>query len=63
MRCCAAAAAAAVLCCCCCFVLLRCYNVSQVWKHQALRIAYVAQHSLHHVEEHMDSSPVDYIKV
>lgn len=33
-----------------------------VWKHQNLNIAYVAQHSLHHVEEHLDSSPVDYIK-
>jgi elongation factor 3 len=34
----------------------------EVWKHHNLRIAYVAQHSLHHVEQHLDSSPVDYIK-
>lgn len=27
-----------------------------------LRVAYVAQHSFHHVEQHLDSSPVDYIK-
>ena len=33
-----------------------------VWKHMNLRIAYVAQHSFHHVEQHLDSSPVDYIK-
>jgi elongation factor 3 len=33
-----------------------------VWKHMNLRVAYVAQHSFHHVEQHMDSSPVDYIK-
>lgn len=33
-----------------------------VWKHMNLRIAYVAQHSLHHVEQHLDISPVDYIK-
>lgn len=34
----------------------------EVWKHRNLRIAYVAQHSFHHVEQHVDSSPVDYIK-
>lgn len=34
----------------------------QVWKHRNLRVAYVAQHSFHHVEKHLDSSPVDYIK-
>jgi len=33
-----------------------------VWKHMNLRIAYVAQHSFHHIEQHLDSSPVDYIK-
>jgi elongation factor 3 len=33
-----------------------------VWKHMNLRIAYVAQHSLHHVEQHLEESPVDYIK-
>jgi len=34
----------------------------EVWKHHNLRVAYVAQHSFHHVEQHLDSSPVDYIK-
>lgn len=34
----------------------------EVWKHMNLRIAYVAQHSFHHVEQHLDVSPVDYIK-
>ena len=33
-----------------------------VWKHRNLRIAYVAQHSFHHVEQHLDESPVDYMK-
>jgi elongation factor 3 len=37
-------------------------GVDKLWKHHNLRIAYVAQHSLHHVEQHMDESPVDYIK-
>ncbi|OQS00298.1 elongation factor 3 [Thraustotheca clavata] len=32
------------------------------WKHHNLRVAYVAQHSLHHVEQHLDSSPVQYIQ-
>ena len=35
---------------------------SQVWKHMNLRIAYVAQHSFHHIEEHVDTTPVDYMK-
>ena len=34
----------------------------EVWKHHNLRLAYVAQHSFHHIEEHLDDSPVDYIK-
>jgi len=34
----------------------------EIWKHHNLRIAYVAQHSFHHVEQHLDSSPVDYMK-
>lgn len=34
----------------------------EVWKHMNLRIAYVAQHSLHHVDQHLETSPVDYIK-
>ena len=34
----------------------------EVWKHHNLRLAYVAQHSFHHIEEHLDSSPVDYMK-
>lgn len=37
-------------------------GTGEVWKHHNLRIAYVAQHSFHHIEEHLDSSPVDYIK-
>jgi len=35
---------------------------AEVWKHHNLRVAYVAQHSLHHVDQHLDISPVDYIK-
>jgi elongation factor 3 len=34
----------------------------EVWKHHNLRTAYVAQHSFYHIEQHLDQSPVDYIK-
>ena len=34
----------------------------EIWKHMNLRIAYVAQHSFHHVEQHLEESPVDYMK-
>mmetsp|Transcript_4722 Transcript_4722/g.10315 ORF Transcript_4722/g.10315 Transcript_4722/m.10315 type:complete len:1185 (-) Transcript_4722:291-3845(-) len=37
-------------------------NTGSVWKHMNLSIAYVAQHSFHHIEQHLDNSPVDYIK-
>merc|ERR1712019_331520 len=32
-----------------------------IWKHQNMRLAYVAQHAFHHLERHMDKTPVDYI--
>ena len=35
---------------------------AEIWKHHNLRVAYVAQHSFHHIEEHLDISPVDYMK-
>ncbi|KAI8819303.1 P-loop containing nucleoside triphosphate hydrolase protein [Fimicolochytrium jonesii] len=33
-----------------------------VWKHPNLRVAYVAQHAFHHVEQHMDKTPNEYIR-
>ncbi|KAJ3129724.1 hypothetical protein HK098_000503 [Nowakowskiella sp. JEL0407] len=33
-----------------------------VWKHPSLRIAYVAQHAFHHLEQHMEKSPNEYIQ-
>lgn len=33
-----------------------------VWKHPNLRIAYVAQHAFHHIESHLDKTPVEYIQ-
>merc|ERR1711904_458722 len=32
-----------------------------IWKTEALRLAYVAQHAFHHLEKHMGETPVQYI--
>jgi len=32
-----------------------------IWRHQNMRLAYVAQHAFHHLEKHLDKTPVDYI--
>jgi len=32
-----------------------------VWKHPSLRLAYVAQHAFHHIEQHLEKTPVQYI--
>jgi len=34
---------------------------SEYYKHPNLRIAYVAQHAFHHIEDHLDKSPVEYV--
>jgi len=33
-----------------------------IWKHHNLRIAYIAQHSMHHLQAHLDMSPKEYIQ-
>jgi len=33
-----------------------------VWKHPNCRIAYVAQHAFHHIENHLDKTPNEYIR-
>lgn len=33
----------------------------EVWKHPNMRYGYVAQHAFHHLEQHLDKSPVEYI--
>lgn len=37
-------------------------DTGEVWKHPNVRVAYVAQHSFHHVEQHLDASPVEYFQ-
>jgi elongation factor 3 len=32
------------------------------WKHPNLRIAYVAQHAFHHLEQHLEKTPNQYIQ-
>jgi elongation factor 3 len=32
-----------------------------IWKHPAMRMAYVAQHAFHHLEKHMNKTPAQYI--
>merc|ERR1712048_1223614 len=32
-----------------------------IWRHPNMRLAYVAQHAFHHLEKHMDKTPVEYI--
>ncbi|TPX32896.1 hypothetical protein SmJEL517_g04046 [Synchytrium microbalum] len=34
----------------------------QVWRHPNLRIAYVAQHAFHHIEQHLEKTPNQYIQ-
>lgn len=33
-----------------------------IWRHPNLGMAYVAQHAFHHVEQHLESSPSEYIR-
>ncbi|TYJ58885.1 hypothetical protein B9479_000317 [Cryptococcus floricola] len=33
----------------------------QVWKHPNLVIGYVAQHAFHHIDMHLDSTPLEYM--
>ncbi len=33
-----------------------------VYKHPNLRLAYVAQHAFHHLEEHLDTTPLKYLR-
>merc|ERR1712166_782736 len=32
-----------------------------IWRHQNMRLAYVAQHAFHHLEKYLDKTAVDYI--
>jgi elongation factor 3 len=34
----------------------------EVWKHPNARVAYVAQHAFHHIENHLNKTPNEYIR-
>eukprot|EP00540_Astrosyne_radiata_P000741 CAMPEP_0116832610 /NCGR_PEP_ID=MMETSP0418-20121206/5987_1 /TAXON_ID=1158023 /ORGANISM="Astrosyne radiata, Strain 13vi08-1A" /LENGTH=534 /DNA_ID=CAMNT_0004461989 /DNA_START=53 /DNA_END=1661 /DNA_ORIENTATION=+ len=34
----------------------------EMWKHPNARVAYVAQHAFHHIENHLDKTPNEYIR-
>ena len=37
-------------------------NSGQIWKHRNLRVSYVAQHSMHHLEAALDQTPITYLQ-
>jgi len=37
-------------------------QTGDVWKHPNARIAYVAQHAFHHIENHLNKTPNEYIR-
>jgi elongation factor 3 len=37
-------------------------QIGDVWKHPNARVAYVAQHAFHHIEEHLTRTPNEYIR-
>lgn len=37
-------------------------QTGEVWKHPNARVAYVAQHAFHHIEEHLNKTPNEYIR-
>jgi len=37
-------------------------NSGEVWKHQNLRVSYIAQHSMHHLEDNISLNPITYIQ-
>jgi len=37
-------------------------QVGDVWKHPNARVAYVAQHAFHHIENHLTKTPNEYIR-
>ena len=37
-------------------------GVGEVWQHHNLRLAYIAQHSMHHLEESIENTPLEYLQ-
>ena len=37
-------------------------GIGEVWVHHNLRLAYIAQHSMHHLEESVNNTPLEYLQ-
>ena len=37
-------------------------STGSIWKHHNLRVSYIAQHSMHHLESNLDMAPKEYIQ-
>lgn len=37
-------------------------STGTIWKHHNLRVAYVAQHAIHHLMDHLDITPTQYLQ-
>ena len=37
-------------------------QTGEVWRHPNARVAYLAQHAFHHIEDHMNKTPNEYIR-
>ena len=37
-------------------------QIGDVWSHENARIAYIAQHAFHHIENHLDKTPKEYLQ-
>lgn len=37
-------------------------GIGELWRHHNLRVSYVAQHSMHHLEEQQNLTPLEYIQ-
>jgi hypothetical protein len=37
-------------------------QTGEVWRHPNARVAYLAQHAFHHIENHMQRTPNEYIR-
>ena len=38
------------------------YSTGSIWKHHNLRVSYIAQHSMHHLEANLEMAPKEYIQ-
>lgn len=37
-------------------------QIGEVWSHENARVAYIAQHAFHHIQNHLDKTPKEYVQ-